>query len=85
MPISLEVAQRFVPGVEFDGVVNGVGEVRGTPRELRAELALWLPTGSIDIDGTFDLAADVPTYNAFVEFNDVDAQSIVAVVARLRR
>ncbi len=75
-PVSLEVVERFAPRVDLRGDVYGFGELRGTPRDLRAELALDLPEGTVDLDGTFDLASDVPSYRATVETHNVDLHAL---------
>jgi hypothetical protein len=76
-PVSLEVVQRFFTGIDFHGDVSGLGELHGTRRDLRAEFSLWLPTVTVDVDGTFDVASEVPSYNAVVEVHDVDGQGLV--------
>jgi translocation and assembly module TamB len=76
-PVSLELAQRFAPSVELQGDITGTGKVSGTLRNLRTTLALQLPAGTMDVDGTFDLASEVPGYEATVQVRNVDARAIV--------
>ena len=75
-PVSLEVLEAFVPGVDWRGNVTGLGDLRGTLGDLRAELALELPVGTVDVDGTFNLAAEVPSYTTVVEIHDLDTRAL---------
>jgi translocation and assembly module TamB len=76
-PLSLELAQRFAPETEFQGNVRGSGTIRGTFSDLRADLALQLPAGTVDVDGTFDLASDTRTYRTTADLAGVNIRAIV--------
>jgi hypothetical protein len=77
-PVSLELAERFAPETDFRGAVRGTGEVRGTLRDLRATLALQLPTGTATLDGTFDLQSATRAYQASTQLQGVDLHAMVA-------
>ena len=76
-PVSLELAERFAPKTDFRGDVRGTGEIRGTLRELRAILALQLPAGTVNLDGTFDLESATRSYNATTQLRDVNLKAMV--------
>ena len=76
-PVSLELAERFAPKTDFRGDVRGTGEIRGTLRDLRATLALELPTGTATLDGTFDLQSATRSYQASTQLRDVDLNAMV--------
>ena len=76
-PISLKLADRFAPRVGFRGAITGTGKVNGTPHNLRTTLALQLPAGTTDVDGTFDLASKVKQYQATVQLHNVDVRAMV--------
>ncbi|HEX6313494.1 MAG TPA: translocation/assembly module TamB domain-containing protein [Gemmatimonadaceae bacterium] len=76
-PISLELAQRFAPETDFQGNVRGSGTIRGTFSDLHANLALQLPSGAVDVDGTFDLMSDTRTYRATAELSGVNVRAMV--------
>jgi|GEM_PF-1201680 len=79
-PVSLELAERFAPGKDFRGDVRGTGEIRGTLRDLKATLALQLPAGTANIDGTFDLESATRTYQATTQLRGVNIQAMVPTV-----
>ena len=77
-PLSLEVVERYAPKTDFRGDVRGTGEAHGTLRDLRASIALQLPTGSATVSGTFDLESASRSYNATTQLHDVDLNAMVA-------
>ncbi|HEX6944360.1 MAG TPA: translocation/assembly module TamB domain-containing protein [Gemmatimonadaceae bacterium] len=77
-PLSLELVERYAPKTDFRGDVRGTGEVHGTLRDLRASVALQLPSGSATVTGTFDLESATRSYNATTQLRDVDINAIVA-------
>ena len=77
-PLSLEVVERYAPQTDFRGNVRGTGEVHGTLRDLRASVALELPSGSATVTGAFDLESANRSYNATTHLRDVDINAMVA-------
>ncbi|HSA54823.1 MAG TPA: translocation/assembly module TamB domain-containing protein, partial [Gemmatimonadaceae bacterium] len=75
-PLSLEIAQHFAPKVDFVGEVAGRGEVRGTPRHLGATLALALPAGAVEAEGTLDLRSETPAYQATLRLRGIDVSAM---------
>ena len=76
-PVSLELAEDFAKETDFRGEVRGTGEIRGTLRELKATLALQLPAGTANLDGTFDLESATRSYQATTQLSGVNARAIV--------
>lgn len=76
-PVSLELAERFAPDRDLRGDIRGTGEIRGTMRDLKATLALQLPAGTANIDGTFDLASATRSYQATTQLRGVNVQAMV--------
>jgi translocation and assembly module TamB len=81
-PVSLELLEDFTEETNLLGEVRGTGEIRGTLRDLKATLALTLPSGTAHMDGTFDLQSATRAYQATVELRGVNAQSIVEKAPR---
>ena len=77
-PVSLELAEAFAKETDFRGNVRGTGEIRGTLRELKATLALQLPEGTANLDGTFDLESATRSYQATTQLRGVNASAMVA-------
>jgi translocation and assembly module TamB len=76
-PVSLELIEHFAPTTDFRGDLRGAGELRGTLRDLRAKLALQLPTGTMDVDGTFDFASEIRGYEGTARLREVDLRAMV--------
>jgi translocation and assembly module TamB len=77
-PLSLEVAERYAPATDFRGEVRGTGHLTGIWRDLRADFALQLPTGSANANGTLDLESANRSYNVTAQLRDVDLNAMVA-------
>lgn len=75
-PVSLEIAQRFVPRTDLVGDLTGRGELRGTPRQFDALLALRLPAGTIDARGNVDLRGETPAYQTTLQLRAIDASAM---------
>jgi translocation and assembly module TamB len=76
-PVSLELAEDFAKETDFRGEVRGTGEIHGTLRDLKATLALRLPAGTANVDGTFDLESATRSYQATTQLQGVDARAMV--------
>ncbi|MEO7965374.1 MAG: hypothetical protein ABIT38_15810, partial [Gemmatimonadaceae bacterium] len=75
-PVALAVAQRFAPDTKLQGVVTGDAHVRGTRDDMNVHLALNLPEGKLESDGTYNLDAANPGYVASFTLHDVNVQAI---------
>jgi translocation and assembly module TamB len=75
-PVSLQLVEHFAPKTDFRGDVRGTGELRGTLRDLRATLALQLPAGTLDVDGTFDLASEIRGYEGTARLREIDLRAM---------
>jgi translocation and assembly module TamB len=76
-PVSLELVERYATETDFRGDVRGTGTVQGTPRDLRAILALQVASGTVNLDGTFDLQSATRSYNATTQVRDVNLNAVV--------
>ena len=76
-PVSLELAEDFAKETDFRGNVRGTAEIRGTLRDLKATLALQLPEGMANLDGTFDLESATRSYQATTQLQGVNARAMV--------
>lgn len=76
-PVSLELAEDFAKETDFRGNVRGTGEIRGTLRDLQATLALQLPEGTANVEGTFDLESATRSYQATTQLLGVNARAMV--------
>lgn len=77
-PVSLELAGRYATETDFRGDVRGTGTVQGTPRDLRAVMALQVASGTVDLDGTFDLQSATRSFNATTRVRNVNLNAVVA-------
>jgi translocation and assembly module TamB len=75
-PVSLELVQRFVPKVDLRGTLGGAARVVGTPRELEGHLALVLPEGNVDVDGTLNRSRAVASYDATARLRRVNLHTL---------
>jgi translocation and assembly module TamB len=74
-PVSLELVQQYTPKVDLRGTMGGAGRVWGTPRELEGHLALVLPEGNVDIDGTLNRTRTVASYDATARLRRVNVHA----------
>lgn len=75
--VPLAMAQRFAPETELRGAIRGDARLRGTRDDMNVRLALTLPEGTVESEGTFDLDAENPGYVATVTLSDVNVQAMV--------
>jgi len=75
-PVALALAQRFAPETELRGAITGDARLRGTRDDMNVRLALTLPEGTLESEGTFDLDAQNPGYVASVTLRDVNVQAM---------
>jgi translocation and assembly module TamB len=75
-PVSLELVEHFAPKTDYRGDLRGTGELRGTLRRLRTTLALQLPAGTMDVDGTFDFASEIRGYEGTARLREVDLRAM---------
>lgn len=75
-PIALATAQQFIPDTKLEGVIRGDATLRGTRDDMHTHLALALPEGRVESDGTFNLDSQNPSYVASVTLQGVNVQAI---------
>jgi translocation and assembly module TamB len=79
LPLSLEVAGRFVPEAGLRGVVSGSVLARGNLSDLALTADLDVRDGgAVRATGVLDLAGDSPVYDVTADFRDFDAAAVTS-------
>jgi translocation and assembly module TamB len=76
-PLALGTVGQFVPEAGLHGEVSGSLIARGTASNVVLRSDLLLPDdGALRLDGTFDLASDLPSYNLDAWLSSVNIAAV---------
>jgi translocation and assembly module TamB len=79
LPLSLDVAGRFVPEAGLRGSVSGALTASGDLRNVSLATNLRVAGGGdVEARGTLDLAGDAPAYDLSASFRDFDASALTS-------